>query len=125
MWRRVDIVLTDVSEERIAPIFRAVKKENPRLLARGFSSFLSPTLKMEAMRSSETSVNTISTWCHIPEDCFLHSHRCENLKSYTLIVFEGSLNMNQICHRSKRNGHIRKVYLVILRVHLFYTLLTS
>jgi hypothetical protein len=29
------------------------------------------TLKMEAIRSSETSVNTISTRCHIPEDCFL------------------------------------------------------
>jgi hypothetical protein len=37
---------------------------------------------MEAIRSSETSVNTTSTWCHIPEDCFLHSHRRENLKSY-------------------------------------------
>jgi hypothetical protein len=42
----------------------------------------SPTLKMEAIRSSETSVNTISTRHHIPEDCFLHSHRRENLKSY-------------------------------------------
>jgi hypothetical protein len=29
------------------------------------------TLKMEAIRSSETSVNTISTRYHIPEDCFL------------------------------------------------------
>jgi hypothetical protein len=37
---------------------------------------------MEAIRSSETSVNTISTRHHIPEDCFLHSHRRENLKSY-------------------------------------------
>jgi hypothetical protein len=33
-------------------------------------------------RSSETSVNTISILRHIPEDCFLHSHRRENLKSY-------------------------------------------
>jgi hypothetical protein len=30
--------------------------------------FLSSTLHMEAMRSSETSVNTISTRRHIPED---------------------------------------------------------
>jgi hypothetical protein len=29
MWRRVDIVWTDVSEERIAPIFRIFNK-NPR-----------------------------------------------------------------------------------------------
>jgi hypothetical protein len=27
-------------------------------------------------------VLTISTRRHIPEDCFLHSHRRENLKSY-------------------------------------------
>jgi hypothetical protein len=37
---------------------------------------------MEAICSSETSVNITSTRCHIPEDCFLHSHRRENLKSY-------------------------------------------
>jgi hypothetical protein len=34
------------------------------------------TLKMEAIRSSETSVNTISTRCHIPEDCFLLKLSC-------------------------------------------------
>jgi hypothetical protein len=44
------------------------------------------TLKMEAIRSSETSVNTTSTRCHIAEDCFLHSHRRENLKSYNLVL---------------------------------------
>jgi hypothetical protein len=42
------------------------------------------TLKMEAIRSSETLVNRISTRRHIPEDGFLHSHRRENLKSYEL-----------------------------------------
>jgi hypothetical protein len=35
-----------------------------------------------AIRSSETSVNARSTQRHIPEDGILHSHRCENLKSY-------------------------------------------
>jgi hypothetical protein len=48
----------------------------------GFSYFFPSTLKMEATRSSETSVNTTSKRCHIPEDCFLQSHRRENLKSY-------------------------------------------
>jgi hypothetical protein len=33
----------------------------------------------------DTSVNTTATRCHIPEDCFLHSHRRENLKSYKLL----------------------------------------
>jgi hypothetical protein len=40
---------------------------------------------MEAIRSSETSVNKISTWRHIPEDDVLHSHRRENLKSYIAV----------------------------------------
>jgi hypothetical protein len=40
------------------------------------------TLKMEAIRSSETSVHTRSTRHHIPEDGILHTDRCENLKSY-------------------------------------------
>jgi hypothetical protein len=40
------------------------------------------TLKMEAISSSETSVYTISTRRHIPEDGILHSHCRKNLKSY-------------------------------------------
>jgi hypothetical protein len=34
-------------------------------------SRISYTLKMDAIRSSETSVNTIYTWRHIPEDGIL------------------------------------------------------
>jgi hypothetical protein len=37
----------------------------------------------EAPSSSETSVLTTATWRNIPEDTILHSHRRENLKSYT------------------------------------------
>jgi hypothetical protein len=39
---------------------------------------------MEAIRSSETTVDTTSTQHHIPENCFLHSHSRENLKSYMI-----------------------------------------
>jgi hypothetical protein len=41
------------------------------------------TLKMEAICSSETSVDTQrTTRRHIPEDDTLHNHGCENLISY-------------------------------------------
>jgi hypothetical protein len=49
--------------------------------------FLYFTLKMEEKRSSETSINTISTRRHIPENGFLHSHRRENLKSCMRVLF--------------------------------------
>jgi hypothetical protein len=39
---------------------------------------------MEAIRFSETSVNTTSTRCHIPEDCFLY------IIMFTSRIFENS-----------------------------------
>jgi hypothetical protein len=46
---------------------------------------ISLTLKIEAICSSETSVETErNTWRHIPEDDTLYNHSCENLKSYNL-----------------------------------------
>jgi hypothetical protein len=47
----------------------------------------SSTLKMEAIRSSETSGTTLRTARrHIPEDDTLQNHRCENLKSYLVLI---------------------------------------
>jgi hypothetical protein len=47
----------------------------------------SSTLKMEALCSSETPIATQrTTRRHIPEDDTLHNHRCENLKSYILLL---------------------------------------
>jgi hypothetical protein len=56
---------------------RRKKKTSLLAPAHAGSSFadfllLSSTLKMEAIRASEMSVNTISTRPHIPEDGFFH-----------------------------------------------------
>jgi hypothetical protein len=67
MWRRVDPVKrTDVSEERIASLLQPAQA--------GFSPADFSAKKMEAIRSSETSVLfTGSTRPHIPEDGIFNS----------------------------------------------------
>jgi hypothetical protein len=73
MLRRVACVRTDVSEELSTLLVTAsIVLSSPILV----------TLMKEALSSSETSVPTRATWRNIPEDTILHSHRCENLKSY-------------------------------------------
>jgi hypothetical protein len=62
---------------------RFSKPATCHLFARWFAERISSTLKMEAISSSETSVETQQTTRrHIPEDDTLQNHRCENLKSY-------------------------------------------
>jgi hypothetical protein len=73
MWRRVDILLTDVSEERIVSIFRVheceqVTERSCKLLYRH--------------RLVGASVLIRATRRHLPDDDNHHSHRRGNLKSY-------------------------------------------
>jgi uncharacterized protein YeeX (DUF496 family) len=47
---------------------------------------------MDAIYSSETSDHTAATQHHFPKDGILHSHRHENLKSYTLRIRPRSIS---------------------------------
>jgi hypothetical protein len=94
----VALVRTNVSEEFSASFIRVTRIGEPgttlaefvflrrlhRLLVTANvvpSSPILVTLKMEAIRSSETSLLITSTCCNIPVYGILHSHRRENLKS--------------------------------------------
>jgi hypothetical protein len=77
MWRRVNLVWTGVSEERMSSIFKVEESASEGPVRAGGCR-----LKTEAIRSSETSGHKSSAWRHIQEDDILHSHHRKNLKSY-------------------------------------------
>jgi hypothetical protein len=53
-----------------------------------YTAFYYLTLKIEAIGSSNTSGYLPASRCYDPDDRVLHSHRCENLRSNKMAVFE-------------------------------------
>jgi hypothetical protein len=89
MLRRVDLLRTDESEERIATIIRVTEIGELRLLVTAnvvSSSLILVTVKMDAIYSPETPLLTRASRCNIPADGILHSHRREHLKSYIALT---------------------------------------
>jgi hypothetical protein len=89
MVRRVAVVRSDVSEERSPSIIRVTFTFYVFCSVRQLldtanvvpSSPILVTLMMEAIHSSETSASRRATRRNITEDCILHSHPREYLRS--------------------------------------------
>jgi hypothetical protein len=101
----VTVIKEALSSSKTSVLTRATRRNTPEetilhshrrgnlkyYIANVLSSPILVRLMMEAIRSSETSVLTRATWRNTPEEAILHSHRCENLKSYIANVLSSPI----------------------------------
>jgi hypothetical protein len=76
---------TDISEERITFSGSKLSRAS-HLLHAGFLFGWYSTLKMEVIRSYETSIHIRTTWSYISEDVSIHKYRYENITSYKINI---------------------------------------
>jgi hypothetical protein len=100
MLHHVAVARTNISEEYITSIIRVTRicDLGTMLAVTSSRSTLCslPILvtMMEVIYSSEILDLSRATWHNIPEDGIVHSHHCENLKSYKakMVLFEDVTN---------------------------------
>jgi hypothetical protein len=128
MWRRVDLVWSDVSEERIASIFRVEKSasEEPAADCSHLFTLVSRSRIIYPEDGGDTFLRNVAshkiyTAPH-PEDGILHNHRRENLKSYIetkficFVVWRSvQLWVDQLhtCKLVYQSDHLGNVYTLI------------
>jgi hypothetical protein len=105
MLCRVALVRTDVSEELSAFFIRVTRigELGPTLAVTSIvpSSPILVTLMKEALSFPETSVLTRAARHNISEDAILHSHRRENLKSYTVFSLQMEMGTLEVVTASR------------------------
>jgi hypothetical protein len=79
---------TDFSGPKSKPCKKPIGIKHDAVFLDGYLLDLFSTMKMEAARSSEMSVNFYQTTRHhVTEDCIPLCHRCDNFKFRIIITF--------------------------------------
>jgi hypothetical protein len=86
MWRRVDLVRTAVSNERVASIFSVERISDLITTLAVIRAAVPSLLILSPLKIKVTSSFETFTWLHIPEDGILNGQRQDDIKSYIALT---------------------------------------